>query len=409
MLTSVPDARRIVMESLPAPVVEECPLGELQGRVLAAPVSAPFPMPRFTNAAMDGFAFRMAGAGEASFDDPLRLPVSLRIPAGSSAAGSLAEGHAAEIMTGAPMPEGADTVVPFENTSGFGRDEVEIYRLPKPGANVRHRGEELAGGEEVLAAGRRITPAEIAVMASFGMESASVWRRPSVALVVVGDELQRPGGELGQAAIYDSNSHMLRAACCSAGIEPVATEYATDDPDAVREALRRALDAADVLVTSGGISTGEFDFVQEELGKLGVEKKFWTVSQKPGKPFYFGCTADGKAVFALPGNPVSSLICFTEYCVPALLSLQGLGRPRKMQAALETPFPSDRKRYRFLPGVLREEGGRLYCRTSPLIESHMATSLVGANCIIESPAAEAPVPAGELITCSLLPWSRLPL
>ncbi|ABB23039.1 molybdopterin molybdotransferase MoeA [Pelodictyon luteolum] len=408
MLTSVDDARRIVMESLPLPLIEECRLNALQGRVLAGDVAAPFPMPRFTNSAMDGFAFRIADAAGGSPDDHVHLPVSLRIPAGSSAAGALPPGSAAEIMTGAPMPEGADTVVPFENTSGFGGDGVEIYRLPKAGANVRYRGEEIAMGQRVLDAGRRISPSEIAVLASFGIESARVWRLPSVALVVVGDELQKPGGMLRDAAIYDSNSHMLRAACRSAGIEPVVVLHAEDDPEAVRKVLAVALATADVTVTSGGISTGEYDFVQEVLTRLGVEKKFWSVSQKPGKPFYFGCSPDGKVVFALPGNPVSSLVCFTEYCVPALMKMQGLPRPAKLHATLDAPFPADRKRHRFLPGVLREEGGRLFCRTAALTESHMATSLVGANCLIESPPADTPVPAGDTIACSLLPWASLP-
>jgi len=202
---------------------------------------------------------------------------------------------------------------------------------------------------------------------------------------------------------------MLAAACRSAGIEPSAVLRAADDPAEVSAVLEEALLSADVVVTSGGISTGEYDFVQEELGRLGVETRFWTVSQKPGKPLYFGCSPEGKAVFALPGNPVSSLICFTEYVVPALLRLQGLEAPAKLRATLEAPFPADRKRHRFLPGVLREEGGRLFCRTSGRIESHMATSLVGANCVIESPPAEGSVPAGELALCSLLPWASLPL
>lgn len=407
MLTSVDDARRIVMESLPLPLFEECLLGDLQGRVLAADVTAPFPMPRFTNSAMDGFAFRMADAAVGSSDTPVRLPVSLRIPAGSNSAAALPPGSAAEIMTGAPMPDGSDTVVPFENTSGFGASEVEIYRLPKAGANVRHRGEEVAMGQRVLEAGWRISPAEIAVLASFGVESVPVWCRPSVALVVVGDELQRQGGTLTEASIYDSNSHMLRAACRSAGIDPVIVLYAEDDPAAVRKVLATALATADVTVTSGGISTGAYDFVQAELAQLGIEKKFWTVSQKPGKPFYFGCSPGGKAVFALPGNPVSALVCFMEYCVPALMKMQGLTLPAKLQATLDAPFPADRKRYRFLPGVLREEGGRLFCRTTGLMESHMATSFVGANCIIESPPLDTPVPAGETIACSLLPWASL--
>jgi len=352
---------------------------------------------------MDGFAVRWVDVQGCSSDCPVRLMVTDDIPAGRSSSGQLMEGTAARIMTGAPLPAGADTVVPFEFTSGFEGDEVTVFRLPSKEGNVRYAGEEVRAEDRVIAKGSVMSTSEIAVLASLGYDSVPVCSLPSISIVVVGDELQSPGEGVSEAEIYDSNSFMLQAACRSIGIEPCAIRHAVDDRVAVSSALAVALSEADLVVSVGGISTGEYDFVREELERLGVSQQFWTVAQKPGKPVYFG-TRDTGAVFALPGNPVSALVCFMEYAVPAIMLMQGREEPRRLEAVLESPFPADRKRYRFLPGRLREEGGRLFCRVTEKIESHMISSLVGSNCIIEcSPSAE-PLPAGSVVFCSLLPW-----
>ena len=312
-------------------------------------------------------------------------------------------------MTGAPLPEGADTVVAFEETSGFGSLLVDIFKAPAKGANIRRAGEEVARGETLLAKGTVISPAEIAVLASFGLASAPVMRKPRVSIVTVGDELKEPGSGLSGAEIYNCNSFMLEAACRSLGFETAPASHAPDNRDILRERLAAALAEGDLVITAGGISTGEYDFVQEELSALGVGKKFWSVAQKPGKPLFFGTSADGKPVFSLPGNPVSALVCFAEYCVPALFRLQGTPAPPKLQATLAAPFPVDRKRHRFLLGKLWAEEGRLLCRVSQKTESHMITSAAGANCIIEAPPASGPLPAGSPAICTPLPWSCLHL
>lgn len=407
MMITVQEAHHLISQSIIPLGIEELPLGRLQGRVLARNVTAPFSLPRFTNAAMDGFALRRNDISGASREFPVQLHVTQKIPAGTLSALPVASGCCAEIMTGAPMPEGADTVVPFEESSGFGSEFVAFYKALKQGANVRYQAEEVAAGEIILRKGESVSPSEIAVLASFGCPSAMVQRVPGVSIVTVGDEVRLPGEELSGAEIYNCNRFLLEAACRSAGIEPVILLHAPDNRKLLREMLSLALDNSDLLITAGGISTGEYDFVQQELSSLGVIKKFWNVAQKPGKPLYFGSSAEGKAVFSLPGNPVSALVCFVEYCIPALCALQETSAPDKFHAVLTESFPADKKRHRFLLGQVWAEEGKLLCRISPKVESHMITSVAGSNCLLESEPSPEPLSAGSTVLCSMLPWSNL--
>lgn len=405
MMTAVDDARRIIRESVTALPAHYQPLSLLQGRVLAEDLYAPFPMPRFTNAAMDGFALRHDDIAGASHETPVILQVIGEVAAGTVPVERVLQGSCVQIMTGAPMPEGADTVIPFEQTSGFNTGEVGIYSVPKKGSNIRHAGEEVAQGTLLLSQGSVLTPGEIAVLAAFGIAGAAACDLPRIALVTVGSELRLPGEPLeGDAEIYNCNRSMMESLCRAWGIEPSMVLHAADDRDALRSALSRALAGCEMLVTAGGISTGEYDYVQELLCEAGVNPRFWTVAQKPGKPLYFGLTGSGCPVFALPGNPVSAITCFIEYVVPALCLLQGREIPSTITAVLDEPFPADRKRHRFLPGMVREVDGKLMCRVSGKIESHMITSLVGANAIIGAPASPEPLRPGTPVTCTLLPW-----
>ena len=407
MMISVQEARMLIRETLAPLGTEELPLDQIQGKVLACDIAAPFSLPRFTNAAMDGFALQWDDISHATEDSTVRLQVTQSIPAGTISTLPVTSGCCAEIMTGAPVPEGADTVVAFEQTSGFGSEYVDIFKTPKYGANVRYCGEEVAEGEILFCKGELLSASEIAVFASFGFASVIVHRMPKVSIVTVGDEVRMPGEELSGAQIYNSNRFMLEAACRSLGIEPVGLHHAPDDKVVLREALALALDECDVLITAGGISSGEYDFVQQELSVLGVSKKFWNVAQKPGKPLYFGATSDGKGVFSLPGNPVSALVCFVEYCIPALNILQERHEIASFKAILAEPFPTDKKRHRFLSGKVWSENGRLLCKVSPKIESHMITSLAGSNCLAEAEPSSVALPAGSEVTCTMLPWAML--
>lgn len=405
-MITVQEAHGIIASAVPAAQpVERVALDALAGRVLSEEIRAGFPMPRFTNAAMDGFAVRFDDISVAREDTPACLPVAMELPAGAAQVPVLPGGSCARIMTGAPVPAGADTVVPFEETSGFGCDTVEFFSAPKRGANIRHAGEEVSTGELLVMKGTRATPAETAILATFGFASAPVYRRPKVTVLTVGDELRMPGEAAGPLAIYNSNLPMLDACVRAIGAEVAAVLQLPDDPGRIRQAILEALDGSDLLVTAGGISTGQYDFMQAALSELGVTQRFWKVAQKPGKPLYFGTAPSGSLVFSLPGNPVSALTCFLEYCAPALYRMQGLEPPKKTGAFLDTTFPADRKRHRFLFGRLRVAEGRVLCSISTKIESHMLTASGGANCIVESPPSEAPLPPGTLVTCSLLPWA----
>ncbi len=407
MMITVQEAHTLIRQSLAPLGSEELPLDQIQGRVLARDIAAPFSLPRFTNSAMDGFALKWDDIGDATDDFPVRLLVTQSIPAGTLSTLPVTSGCCAEIMTGAPVPEGADTVVAFEQTSGFGSDSVDVFKTPKYGANVRYCGEEITGGEILFHKGELLSPSEISVLASFGFASVVVHRMPKVSIVTVGDEVRMPGEEVSGAQIYNSNRFLLEAACRSVGVEPAGLHHAPDDRVALREALALALGECDVLITAGGISTGEYDFVQQELSALGVTKKFWNVAQKPGKPLYFGSTSEGKAVFSLPGNPVSALVCFVEYCIPALNILQERHEIASFKAILAEPFPTDKKRHRFLSGKVWSENGRLLCKVSPKIESHMITSLASSNCLVEAEPSSVALPAGSEVTCTMLPWAML--
>ncbi len=384
------------------------PLHQLRGRVLAEEVHAAFPMPRFTNAAMDGFAVRFAEIAETSDGSPITLKVSQELAAGALSAAPLEAGTCARIMTGAPVPEGADTVVPFEQTSGFGSDTVEFYKAPKRSANIRYAGEELAAGDLLVAAGTRITPAEIGLLATFGRSSAMVAQKPNVTFITVGDELRLPGEEAEPLAIYNSNLAIITVCLDAAGAEVVETQQIKDDRESMHNVLAKAIAQSDMVITAGGMSNGQYDFMHETLEALGVQQKFWKVAQKPGKPFYFGAAGSGTLCFALPGNPVSALVCLLEYALPALALMQGAAPAPapKFTAVLAEPFPADRKRYRFLFGTTRIDDGALHCCVTPHTDSYMLTALRGADCIIEAAPSHDPIPAGTLVTCSWLPWAN---
>ncbi len=406
-MIGVKEAHERIAGSVTALPVEEKSLDTAQGQVLAEDIKAAFQLPRFDNAAMDGFALHWEDIRDASEEKPVTLRVVEEISAGKVPRFSVASGSCAQIMTGAPMPAGADTVVIFEHTSGFGKHSVDIFKAPEPCSNVRYAGEEVQEGELLLKRGTCLTPAELGVLAAFGRPVVSVYRRPKLGIVTVGDELRSPEEELDGASIYNSNRVSLESCAVAAGAEIAGHWQVPDDIGAIRDALAEALPASDMLITAGGISTGEYDYMQQLLIALGVEQKFWKVAQKPGKPFFFGRGETGNVVFGLPGNPVSALVCFLEYCMPTLAAMQNSRYHGKIEAELTEPFPADKKRYRFLFGRIWQKDGRLFCKVTRKIESHMITSLVGANCLIEAPFSGQPLPSGAVVTCNLLPWSTM--
>jgi molybdopterin molybdotransferase len=322
-MISVRDALDRVLDDLPRVGAEQVALTHARGRVLANAIQAPRDVPPFRNSAMDGYAVRSADVTAAGADQPVRLRVLETVAAGAVATAPVSQGAAIRIMTGAPMPDGADAVVRVEDTSEAG-DHVDIRAAAAAGGNVRHPGEDMRAGETVLEPGRVLRPADIGLIASLGLPMVRVARRARVAIIATGDELVDVGEVLGPGQIVNSNAYTLAAAVEEAGGEPVLMGIVRDRPELIHAAFATAI-TADVVLSTGGVSVGSFDYVRRILTELGYQERFWKVAQKPGKPLTFG--ACGRTpVFGLPGNPVSSLVCFYLYVLPALRTMMGFER-----------------------------------------------------------------------------------
>jgi molybdopterin molybdotransferase len=324
----VDEALTMVLDAVGPLGVERVALLHSLGRVLAQDVRSPRDIPGFDNSAMDGYAVRSADIEGASADHPVRLSVTETVAAGSMPAREVRSGQAARTMTGAPIARGADAIVPVEQTRGSG-DQVEILAPAPSNAFVRPRGEDLKAGEVAMTSGKLLGAADLGMLASLNRAMVGVYRRPRVAIVATGDELvdvdELPSG----AQVVNSSAYALSGAIGEAGGEASILRVARDTPAEVRERLAEA-GAFDAILTTGGVSVGQFDHVKTVLDELGMKTLFHGVAQKPGRPLKFGTLLD-RPVFGLPGNPVSTLVCFYLYARPALLKMSGrrqLGLPR---------------------------------------------------------------------------------
>lgn len=394
-------ARTIVLEAARSPLAsEEAALLDAAGRVLAADLVAPRDLPPWDNSQMDGYAVRAADLGADA-----RLEVVETVLAGQTATRAVGPGQAIRIMTGAPMPKGADTVVPVESTTtAERRDAMRLTaKPPQRGDFVRRAGEDVRGGTVAIAKGTLLTPAALGVAASLGLARVHVVRRPVVAILATGDELVDPGTEAGPDRIYASSSVALAAAVRRAGGEPRYAGIAADTREALRAKLTEALAGADILLTTGGVSVGEADHVREVLAELGVEMRFWRVAQKPGFPLLFG-TLRNTLVFGLPGNPVSTLVSWEIYVQPAMLALQGRRRVFQpvIEAALEEPVRGGGSRHQFLRAIVRRENGVASVRTTGSQSSGVLTSLLLGNALILVPPGSANLERGDIVKVQLL-------
>ncbi len=406
-MISVIEAKRIIYERIPSPGKVRVNLAEASGHILAEKVCSPFPMPRFDNSAMDGFAVRAQDTETAREGNPVSLTLAGIVPAGTQESLTVGPRQCAQIMTGAPLPPGADAVVKVEDTSGF-EDEttVQVYSSVNPGENVRFKGEEIAKGTPLLSAGTRLTAAEIGVLATFGLAQVEVAPAVRMAILITGDELQLPGQKLGPGQIYNSNLPVLVELSRQAGTEILTQRWLPDDQKTLRESLQKALETCDVIVTSGGISMGRFDFLREILTSLGVQEHIWKVAQKPGKPLYFG-TRGNVLVFGLPGNPVSAFIGFMIWVWPVLEKMQGKEPDPFIEVILTAPFPRDKSKHRFLFGKVHAEYGRLVGQPTEKVGSHMLTSSLKANAILMAEPGKESLSSGKTIEAFLLPWGTL--
>jgi molybdopterin molybdotransferase len=324
-LIEYPEAERLVLESTPLLPMEQTSLDEALGLALVQDLTATTDSPPFDNSAVDGYAVRSRDAEVGRV-----FRVVDEAPAGRPAQKSLGEGEAIKIFTGGVIPAGSDAVVMVENTSGWG-ESFELKKVPAPGNNLRAAGEDTRRGDIILHAGTEIGSPEIALAATQGYGTLPVYRRPRVVVLSTGTELVEPGMRgLEPGEIFDSNSYAIVAAAREAGAEARRLYAASDDAVTLRSAIEEALETADVVVTSGGVSVGEKDLVKSTMLELGVTQVFWGVKFKPGKPLFYG-TRDETRLFGLPGNPVSAMVCFDLFVRPALMTMTGRkdkSRPR---------------------------------------------------------------------------------
>ena len=405
-MISIEEARALILaEAKPLPL-ESRELSDAFGAVLAAPVLASHDVPPFDNSAMDGFAVLAADTLGAASDAPVELTVGETIPAGHSAATALHSGQAFKIMTGAPMPAGADAVVQVEDTESDGADSagerVRVLRVVTSGLNVRRAGEDVAAGMRVLSPGAVLLAGEIGVLASLGYPRVAVHRRPRVAILSTGSELVEVDQPLGPGQIRNSNSYTLEAQCRSLGIAAERLGIAPDDYESTRRMVERGLQY-DVLITSGGVSVGEFDFVKDVQDSLGVERRLWKVAMKPGKPLAFGVHGD-TLVFGVPGNPVAAMVSFELFIRPALLRLMGHERVLRplYKAVLHEDLPNRHGRVHVVRVRAWREGERWHVSSTGPQGSAMIRSMVAADGLIFVPARDEGLKVGELVDLMML-------
>ena len=390
MATSFNDARSIILEKAHTLGVERIPLTEANGRVLAETLLAPWDLPLWDNSAMDGFAVR----SEDCVGIPCTLKSSGYVPAGSVASDRVRPGCAIRIMTGAPLPPGADAVVPVEEVVENG-DTLTITSAVEARQHIRFKGEDVALGTPFLEAGTRLRPSEINLLAAFGQVFVPVYRRPRVAVLSTGDELVELGEALAPGRIINSNSLSLAAAIREAGGEPMLLGIARDEESSLREKLAQGL-KADILITSAGVSAGDRDLVREVLDEFGVRQLFWKIDMKPGRPTAFG-VKDECLVFSLPGNPVSTLVTFEFLVRPAILKVLGWREVIKpcVKATLKGPTKKKEGRRQFMRVVLVQEGETLFAVSSGNQHTGMLTTMVRAEGFAILPEACDKLEGGE--------------
>ncbi|MDT3443718.1 MULTISPECIES: gephyrin-like molybdotransferase Glp [unclassified Pseudofrankia] len=378
------------------------PLAAAHGCVLGADVRATLALPRFDNSAMDGYAVRSADVAAASEHAPVRLPVVGEIAAGAATPGEVAVGTAVRIMTGAPFPLGADTVVQVEWTDG-GTETVSVYRPARRNLHIRRAGEDVAPGNLVLAAGTPLGAVQIGLLAAINIARPPVHPRPRVAVLSTGSELVDAGERIGPGQIVDSNSHAIAAAARETGAEVHRLIGVPDDPARFEATLRAVLPTVDAVVTTGGVSVGAHDVVKEVLAATG-EVTFERIAMQPGKPQGFG-VIDGVPVFTLPGNPVSALVSFEVFVRPALRRMRGLigpGRPRLIVTAAERLTSPPGKRSYLRVRVGRGEDGGLVAWSAGGQGSHHLSAAAGANALLVVPEDVTEVEQGKPLTAILL-------
>ncbi len=402
MTLAVNEAQACILAHVSPGDTEWVPLHDSLNRVLAENVKANRNHPPYDVSAMDGYAVRFADIEAATSDAPISLKVVDDIRAGQMPRVKILQGRTARIMTGAPTPEGVDTVIRVEDTEEHG-NRISILIPPTQGANIRPLGENLRNGAVVLTKATLITPGVLAILAMVKKRDVSVFSRPTVAILSTGDELEGMGDPVDENKIPDANSHALYAQCKSLGIEPTLLGIAHDNPIELRARLTEGL-KYDVLLASGGVSVGHHDFVRPTLDTLGITMHFWRVAMRPGHPLAFGTSENGTAVFGLPGNPVSSMVCFEQFVAPALRLMMGHKKQfrRSVKARLAHDLKDRVGRTHFVRVTLSRDRHGYIAASTGTQGSGVLMSMAMAEGLMIVPAELKALAAGGLVTVQLL-------
>lgn len=395
-LITVAQARTLVLGAIRPLAPEDVPIDAALDRVLAADVRAAAEVPPFACSAMDGYALTPGPAGR-------RLTVVGESRAGQPTDISLRPGEAIRISTGAALPAGATAVIPQEVVA-VDAEQIETRTEVAAGDHVRGPGEDMPAGLTVLSAGIRLGPVELGAAVAAGAGSVSAARRPRVSVLATGDELKAAGEPLGPGEIHNSNTPMLTGLARHAGAQTTAPQRLPDSREATHSGLGAALAQAEMVIVSGGVSVGPHDHVKPALAELGVQEVFWSVALQPGKPTWFGTLDGGRLVFGLPGNPVSAVVTFSLFVLPALQRLQGQTTRRMIdaEAVLDTEVRRNPGREQAVRVVLQREPGKTTATPNSAQGSHMLTSLLGADALAMIPAGTGTLPAGSTVALAEL-------
>jgi molybdopterin molybdotransferase len=401
--SSVDEHIERILESItPLPPYDQ-PLLEALGLPASEQIASTLDLPGFDNSAMDGYAVFYDDVASASEESPVHLPVVGEAAAGQTRLFALSPGTAVRIMTGAPVPQGADTVIPVEATDG-GVATVRIHGAPTLGQHIRRRGEDVLAGDVLLAEGTVLGPRQLGLLASIGVAQVRTRPRPRLVIMSTGSELREPGTPLGHDSIYDANSYMLAAAARQAGAIAYRVGIVSDDPQEFSDALSDQLVRADVVVTSGGVSKGQYDVVKEVLSELGTVQ-FGEVAMQPGKPQGFGVVGeDATPIFTLPGNPVSSYVSFEVFVVPAIRKLMGRTPQRRplVRALCQKGFSSAPGKRQFVRAQFEIDGQGAHVTPVGGHGSHLIGDLSEANALIVVPEGVDRVDPGTMVQAMVL-------
>ena len=402
-MISYDEAFKIVMDHVTVNGLETTDLMKAAGRILREDVRADMDNPPFTNSAMDGYAVRAQDTAGASPERPVTLKVVGEAPAGAGIGLTIHPGEAAAIMTGGPLPEGADSIVIVEETKRSGADSVAIFKPSKKDNHVRFKGEDIRSGEIVVSSGTLITPPIAALLATFGKSRITVSAKPRIAILSTGNELVEPSVSPAPGQIRNSNAYYLFSCIERNGGSPVYCGIARDDKSDTEKKISAAFKNADILITTGGVSVGEYDFVKEILEKIGVTLHFTRVAIKPGRPLTFG-TKDHRLFFGLPGNPVSTMVTFNLFVMPAITKM--CGRYSFERVSLPCILEEDVRlapgRRNFIRFMVRKEGDRLMAKSTGRQDSGRLRSIAFADGIASFPQEMKTAKKGSIIHVELI-------